>query len=150
MAKKKKLDHLTRDVLQAEKAGVSYGQFKATNPRTYYEDEDREPERDPDMKQRNCAHCGAEFYLKSWQTNKLYCSEACRIKHNAERESQQRKNGERAKRSGKPAVCPICGGKFISVRTAKYCSADCINKAKSIQAIEANKRRRERRASGKA
>lgn len=152
MAKRKNLDHLTRDVLEAERLGYGhrYGDFKADHPYTYYESEDREPEPVTGLALKNCQCCGLEFYANPRQSNRLYCSEECRIKHNAERENQRRKNGERAKRSGKPAVCPVCGGKFISVRTAKYCSADCINKAKSIQAIEANKRRREQRANGSA
>ena len=35
----KKLDHLTRDVLDAEAAGMSYGQYKALHPRTYVDPE---------------------------------------------------------------------------------------------------------------
>ena len=152
MAKRKNLDHLTRDVLEAERLGYGcrYGDFKADHPHTYYKGEDREPGPEPVTGRvlKNCQHCGLEFYANPHQSNKLYCSEECRIKHNAERENQRRKNGERAKRSGKPAVCPICGGKFISVRTAKYCSVECINKAKSAKMMEKYKNRAEAKVNG--
>jgi hypothetical protein len=139
------MDHLSRDVLEAERLGYGcrYGDFKTDHPYTHYEGEDREPEQEHGTVLKNCQHCGKEFYATAQQSNKLYCSEECRIKHNNEKENQRRKNATRA---GKPAVCPICGSKFISIRTAKYCGPDCINRAKSIQATENNRRRREKRA----
>ena len=150
MAKKKKLDHLARDVLADEKAGMSYGQFKANNPHTYYEGEDREPEQEPGKERKYCMHCGMEFYASPWQTNKLYCSAECQKRHYAEKEKQRRNNREWKKRSGKPAVCPICGGDFVSIRGSKYCGTDCYIEAMRTQAKERNRKRRERRASGKA
>ena len=74
------MDKLTRDVLAAEKAGMSYGQWKALN----YAPE-KNAERKPSKKldhyeeyqwDGTCVVCGAGFHKRTW--NQKTCSEKCR------------------------------------------------------------------------
>ena len=75
--RKEPLDRLTRDVLAAQAAGMSYGQYKALHPHT--PDEDEEPPRpkvDPDKYERVCATCGKVFYLRT-KAHTKYCCYNC-------------------------------------------------------------------------
>ena len=88
MAKKsKEIDNLTLDVLAAEKAGMSYGQYKAMTreskekaaefTKTVFEQLPVEEEYDwYDI----CVVCGARFRKRTW--NQKTCSEQCRITWN--------------------------------------------------------------------
>ena len=76
----KDIDNLTRDVLAAEKAGMSYGQYKAL---TYIPE--KKVERFVTAKtvvtdalsfNESCVVCGRGFHKRTW--NQKTCSEACR------------------------------------------------------------------------
>ena len=76
----KEIDNLTRDVLAAEKAGMSYGLYKAMQ---YVPD--KKPERKSKVKvdskpmtgdKINCKMCGKEFVKRTW--NNELCSVECR------------------------------------------------------------------------
>ena len=134
--KRKPLDRLTRDVLAAEKAGMSYGKYKALHPHTPEEDEQEHPEEEEERPARvpssviarpgqrlcTCAQCGMQFATTAKQTNKRYCSDQCRIKHgNDVRNERRRRN-----KPGRPAVCPICGTDFVTdFHSRLYCSTEC-------------------------
>lgn len=135
--RRKPLDHLTRDVLAAEKAGMSYGKYKALHPHTPDEDDEQEEleerqERQerrsvsviagPGKKVRTCVQCGQPFAAGAYHTNKRYCSDACREKHDNEARRARRKRNK----PGRPAVCPICGADFVAdCHSRIYCSTEC-------------------------
>lgn len=133
--KDKPLERLTRDAIAAEKAGMSYGKYKAMYPHTPDEDEEQETNEDygdikkqapialrPGQRLGTCAQCGKAFVMGFKQSNKLYCSEDCRIKKNNEVKSARRKRNK----PGKPAVCPVCGSDFIADYHSRiYCSTEC-------------------------
>lgn len=85
--RRQKMDHLTRDVLAAERAGMSYGQWKAQHPHTG-EDEPAEP--DPDKHVFVCKNCGGRFIRRSGHPIK-YCSEECRYAYNYKKAEERRK-----------------------------------------------------------
>lgn len=131
----KKLDHLTRDVLDAQAAGMSYGQYKAQHPRTYVEPEyaPPAPKPDPGMRELVCVHCGAKFLASKQKSNKQYCSEECR-----ERASNARAR-ERKPPKTTEMPCAYCGKVFQSVRGAKYCCGECYTQAQRQKARESYK-----------
>jgi hypothetical protein len=72
------MDNLTKDVLAAEKAGMSYGQWKAFHPHT---DPDkmpliRYPKRKPEGSSAICPVCGKQFEVTKDRAK--YCSTDCR------------------------------------------------------------------------
>ena len=76
----KDMDNLTKDVLAAEKAGMSYGQWKALN---YHPEKkvEREPPKKLDCYEEynwsaTCVVCGKEFRKRVWCQKT--CSEECR------------------------------------------------------------------------
>ena len=90
--RKEPLDRLTRDVLAAEAAGMSYGQYKALHPHTPDEDEIKEPPKpkaDPDKYERVCATCGKVFYLRT-KVHMKYCGDYCRQLGKSQREQELR------------------------------------------------------------
>lgn len=132
--KGKKLDHLTRDVIAAQKEGKSYGQWKAEHP--YTADEDDEPgpwSSTPSKPVKTCPVCGAEFYVSHPQTNKLYCSEKCRERRQSETKAARKAETE----PPKIVACAVCG-KNIEVGTLKqkYCSEYCARKAERARQKE--------------
>lgn len=83
------LDNLTMDVMEAEKAGMSYGKWKAFNPKTKKKRE--KPIRPVTVKNcRKCSVCGKEFEVK--YPRQHMCSDDCRIisERNYNREFQRK------------------------------------------------------------
>lgn len=126
MKKKEPLDRLTRDVLAAEAAGMSYGNYKAAHPHTPDEDDEDEeeivapPAPVGPVKVRICEECGTEFTLGR-QSEKKFCSDRCRTTHGQRLRNQRIKN-----QVGKPGVCIVCGKDFVvSWQRRKYCSTEC-------------------------
>ena len=80
MSTSKDVDNLTKDVLDAEKAGMSYGKWKALK----YEAETkvkREPPKKLDYYEEydwngTCIVCGKQFHKRVWCQKT--CSEECR------------------------------------------------------------------------
>ena len=71
------LDNLTKDVLEAEKAGMSYGQWKALHPHTKYSGKKRSRLKMEEAKTyRKCVICGATFEVK--YPHHVMCSDECR------------------------------------------------------------------------
>ena len=108
--KKQPLDHLTRDVLEAEKAGQSYGQWKAAHPHTASEDDEEEIIPPPTL--TTCPQCGKQF--ASTYPLRRYCSEECKTRH------------DNLRRKQKGQICANCGKKYEPTRNGqKFCSSDC-------------------------
>ena len=84
MARKRKLDHIERDVIAAMKLGygVHYGHYKADYPHTS-DEEPLEMEIVPPERVRVCKQCGKLFVVSSSQHNKIYCDDYCRTAFNS-------------------------------------------------------------------
>lgn len=155
--KGKKLDRLTRDAIAAQKAGMSYGKYKALHPHTPEEDDETDPAEDadetpkpkpiklqPNQRRGTCAHCGQPFVMGFKQSNKLYCSPVCRIKHGNGIKSAQRR------KTGVPAVCPVCGAEFITDHQHRvYCSSECYAEGQRKRKKELYEREREKKEAAK-
>lgn len=77
---RKPLDNLTLDSIAAERAGMSYGAYKAKNPNTYAAREAAGVFNKKKPRKQGydliCARCGGHFIGKS--KDKRYCSDLCR------------------------------------------------------------------------
>ena len=74
------MDNLTLDVLAAEKAGMSYGQYKALSyvpPKKPKRKPTAEPVVIDPKYQGTCKICGASFIKRNW--NHSVCSDQCRL-----------------------------------------------------------------------
>ena len=71
------LDNLTKDVLAAEKAGMSYGRWKALHPKTKPEPKRKVTKEDGAKVYRNCRICGRRFEPQYPQQR--ICSDECRL-----------------------------------------------------------------------
>ena len=81
MGRRKILDRLTMDSISAEKAGMTYGKWKALHPHT-------EVDVVPDKDARLCVVCGCVIPKRtgtSGRQRKLYCSPECAYKAVQER-----------------------------------------------------------------
>lgn len=126
MKKKEPPDRLTRDVLAAEAAGMSYGNYKAAHPHTPDEDDEEEIVAPPAPVERVktgiCQECGAEFTMDR-HSEKKYCSDRCRV--NRTQRLRYQKLHE-PKNNGKITNCLVCGKDFVvSWQRRKYCSTEC-------------------------
>ena len=120
--KRKKLDRLTRDVLAAEAAGMSYGKWKVLHPHTPDEDEEEEQEMDPDSVVVNCEYCGERFVKSKNNQAKRFCSANCQKNYN----TAKRREKARQEAIGRPAVCRVCGADFMAdYQHRVYCSSEC-------------------------
>jgi hypothetical protein len=77
------MDNLSRDAIAAEKAGMSYGQWKAFHPHT---DPDkmpvvRRPKRVVNGSTATCPVCGRQFEVTKDRSK--YCSVECRDRRKA-------------------------------------------------------------------
>lgn len=88
--KKEPLDHLTRDVLAAEAAGMSYGKWKALHPHT---GSDPAPEPSTGRRIITCANCGKEIVVTT-MTRRKYCSETCRQEYQRQKEKAKKEAQE--------------------------------------------------------
>lgn len=131
--KRKKLDRLTRDVLAAEAAGMSYGKWKALHPHTPDEDEEEEQEMDPDSVVVNCEYCGERFVKSKNNQTRKFCSANCQKNYN----NKKRREKARQEAIGQPAVCPICGVDFMADYQHRiYCSTECFTEGQRRRAKE--------------
>jgi endogenous inhibitor of DNA gyrase (YacG/DUF329 family) len=125
--KKKHLDRLTRDAIAAQEAGMSYGQYKALHPHTPEEDDEEEITGPlpvaacPGKRVVICKQCGKPFAVGAQQSNKLYCSDECRIKHSKAAAPRKKRN-----EPGKTVACAVCGAEFkTTAHNRIYCSTEC-------------------------
>lgn len=151
------MDKLARDATNAINNGLSYGKYMAqkkpdiiipTKPKEEY--------------MRECVRCGVLFPLnKQGSGKKKYCSDECREKFYAERDSKtetRTKTNARTKTRTKTKVekkpethktCPICGKDFIAkFRNHKYCRESCARFGKSERMKLVYQRKKERILNG--
>lgn len=78
-------DNLTLDAMDAEQAGMSYGQYKALHPNTAFANEQRLQDMNKPKQQRIvtravyekiCPVCGKKFTCHN--RSRLYCSDRCK------------------------------------------------------------------------
>ena len=97
MARVKRPDRLTMDSIAAQKAGMSYGKWKALHPHTEVE----EPDVLNEEPKRLCKICGQEIPEYRHKLA-LYCSEECKYKRYLESQRDHcRKYRERMMADGK-------------------------------------------------
>lgn len=147
------MDKLARDATNAIRKGMSYGQYMAQK-----KPEIIIPTPPKDVEMRECLRCGKLFPLnKQGSGKKKYCSDECREKFYAERDSKTEtgpKNRTRTKTKvkQKPEIhktCPICGKDFIAkFRNHKYCRESCASFGKSERMKLVYQRKKERMLSG--
>lgn len=88
MARKKELDKLTRENMQALAAGMSYGKWKALQPIVPIEP--KEPKEI--YKEFTCAYCGCKFVRTDNKLQK-YCGDRCKQAADRKRQYEKRKAG---------------------------------------------------------
>ena len=71
MAKKKEMDQLTKDCIEARKAGLSYGKWKAMQPPR----EMKPKQKAEKPSNKRCRVCGKEIPMTSKRM--VYCSDEC-------------------------------------------------------------------------
>lgn len=92
MGKKKQMDRLSRDAAAAKAAGMSYGKWKALQPK--YEPKPLKPK---GRKEVTCQFCGKVFY-QSDNRHRKYCSECRHDAHLACVRKYAREHPERVKK----------------------------------------------------
>ena len=73
------MDQLTLDCIAAQKAGMTYGKWKALHyvpPAEIEIPQKEEPEADEEAPKRLCRYCGKEFTVT--HSLKLYCDSTCK------------------------------------------------------------------------
>lgn len=87
------LDNLTLDSIAAERAGMSYGAYKAKHPNTYAAREAagafKKKATGPNKYLIKCAWCGAEFFAKS--RDRKFCRDDCRKAAENKRYAEKKK-----------------------------------------------------------
>lgn len=98
-------DNLTLDAIDAERAGMSYGKYKAMHPKTKDANEarldalnKRPPRKKTEPKQRNiyalrCCVCDRVF--ESTNKARRHCSDECKAKHDGVRWRKRHQNKEK-------------------------------------------------------
>lgn len=121
---KKPMDNLTRDVLAAQAAGMSYGNWKALHQHTggRYESEPQELAVDSNKRAMVCVKCGKTFYVEPKQTNTKYCSDACKYQQQLDRMR------ELHPQRFKPRYCKVCGKELERENKGIFCSNACRQK----------------------
>lgn len=117
------MDNITACAIAARRAGMTYGQYMATRPRTARV---VLPEPKP-ATFRACKHCGKEFDLEDRGRSALYCTTECY--HEALKKRAKEKAREKNKISDDDVlICPQCGKSFVRGNrhaSIKYCSEEC-------------------------
>lgn len=144
--KKKRMDRITLDSIAAEKAGMSYGQYKAQHPHTQDGIEaDITPEEytPPEQSKKHrgvCVWCGSEFYYTRTGTTRKYCPDKDCADQAALARNREYTRRKKEEAQGKTLTCAICG-KAIPYGSSRrvYCSEECA----TIGNNRKNKKRKE-------
>lgn len=85
MANKKEPDKLAQEVSQAIAAGMSYGKWKAMQPKA------ETPKKPPvvDFEPMTCAFCGCEF-VDGANKRRKYCGDRCKARADAQRKYEKK------------------------------------------------------------
>ena len=116
---KKPFDRLTADSIAAEKAGMSYGKWKALHPHTPEPEEKKTaPVRVArELATKKCISCGREFLAVGHSACRRYCSDECQ-----RREAMRRYY---AKHPKKTTNCLFCGKEIPSDHGRQFCGPAC-------------------------
>lgn len=130
------MDNLTRNVLEAQKRGMSYGQYMAWK-REHGIDTPKpapKPKHEPQLvKVGVCVVCGKDIMRENRKGKPNTCSQACAEERNR-RTARQRYYELPA---GKVRLkCPECGKEFLGKYGRKFCSEECRRAVNKRQTIE--------------
>lgn len=128
-------DHLTRDAIAAQKAGMSYGKYKALHPHTG-DDEPEVHELPGNVRELTCAFCGRVFLTDSRHANRLYCDDVCQ-RNASNRRVYDRTHGK----SEEMRRCAVCGKEIDCYKGRLYCGTACRDEANRIRNRERQRRR---------
>ena len=98
------MDQLTQDCIAARKAGMTYGKWKALQPRVEVvmpKQEEKKPVAKKELPKRVCRYCGKEFTGDNG--NSLYCGYDCSY----EAQKVRQKANYKRKKEGMMAVGKI-------------------------------------------
>lgn len=156
------MDKLSSDARKARAAGMSYGQWKATQPIVK-----ALPRKIPGgYRVQVCEHCGCEFMV-SGERKRKFCSDDCRMR-TYEKRQQQRRNEELSKPAPEQEpeiipeigelgdgyrLCAVCGRAYLKKPKAyksKTCSVRCSREYGRIQSREKYRKARENEPKVKA
>ena len=84
------MDNLARNAMLARQAGMSYGKWKALQPRV----EPQKPKSKGSEYERVCVYCGKDFIVKTRREQK-YCSQYCQQEAYKEQLRKRKANGEK-------------------------------------------------------
>lgn len=140
MRSKKPMDRLTRDAIAVQKAGMSYGRYKALHPHTG-EDEPVEHELPGNVREITCAFCGRKFWTDTRHANRLYCDDICQRNASNRRVAARKQGQEEEIRR-----CAVCGKEIDCYKGKLYCGLACREEANRIRNRERQRRRAAERA----
>lgn len=140
------MDKLTRSVLIAQAAGMSYGKYMATvkeranHPAALGQEEIVPPEI---PLEKECVICGKLFSMNGKRAGTLCCSQECSKRQNAIRA----RDAYRAKRAaGNIAVCRWCGKQFTKHHgNAAFCSEECSYRKRMADIKKSHQKRKEKK-----
>ena len=147
------MDQLTRDCIAAQKAGMSYGRWKALHyvppvevemPKQEVEPEVKpEPEVKKEAPKRVCIRCGKEFI--GGHGNRKYCGSVCKQEADMVRQNEWQKAKYWRKRGTPKRVCKHCGKEFTEGNyNTLYCGRACRYEAEKARAKAKYHRNKER------
>ena len=122
------VDQLTRDSIAAQKAGMTYGKWKALHyvPPVEVEIPKQEVE-GPEVKEedpeRLCRTCGRPV---RGHANRRYCNDACKYEVAKIRQNEWQKAKYRREHEAQKRVCKHCGKEFTATNgNTLYCGRAC-------------------------
>ena len=122
------------DAIAAQKAGMSYGKYKAIHPGTYLTSVEIVPPEPPKPCPllRVCARCGELFEITSPKNRQRYCSPDCAAASAKERDAELRRKKRADARAKTRKVCAICGKEFTPDKKHRTtCGPEC--KAEAVK-----------------
>lgn len=135
-------DRLTLDVLAAQAAGLSYGNYKAQHPHTGEWEPEEELILDDNRRELTCRYCGKIFAAYGQETRRKYCSDECR--------ARAQYAAYREKHPVSIVSCAICGKEFPRRSGKIYCSKACCVAGNRQKKAEANAKRPKKRKEKKS
>ena len=148
-----KMDKLTMDTIAAQRAGMSYGRYKAIHPQSCPSSTEIKPIAPPEppkpgpvIVSRPCARCRKMFEVDS-KNRRRYCSPECAaaaIEESRRESARKRRAAEKAERHQEGKLCKICGKRFYPENMhSLFCGPECKAESRRRSLAKYNKTRTE-------